>query len=61
MAVTYLCNSSVRGYHVYQGVWSAEEEKNLVCYLLLCEILLCAYSSLLCCLFRESRVQAGDE
>ena len=29
MAATYLCNSSVRGYHVYQSVWSAEE--NLVC------------------------------
>ena len=29
MAATYLCNSSVRGYHIYQSVWSAEE--NLVC------------------------------
>ena len=29
MAVTYLCNSSVRGYHVYQNMWSVEE--NLVC------------------------------
>ena len=29
MAATYLCNSSVRGSHVYQSVWSAEE--NLVC------------------------------
>ena len=31
MAVTYLCNSSVRGYHVYQSMWSAEERENLVC------------------------------
>ena len=29
MAATYLCNSSVQSYHVYQGVWSAEE--NLMC------------------------------
>ena len=29
MAATYLCNSSVRGYHIYQSMWSAEE--NLVC------------------------------
>ena len=31
MAATYLCNSSVRGYHVYQSAWSAEEGENLVC------------------------------
>ena len=31
MAVTYLCNSSVRGHHIYQSVWSAEEGENLVC------------------------------
>ena len=31
MAATYLCNSSVRGYHVYQSVWSAEEGENLMC------------------------------
>ena len=29
MAATYLCNSSVRGYHVYQRMWSAEE--HLMC------------------------------
>ena len=31
MAATYLCNSSVRGYNVFQSVWSAEEGENLVC------------------------------
>ena len=25
MAATYLCKSSVRGYHVYQSMWSAKE------------------------------------
>ena len=24
MAAIYLCNSSVRGYHVYQSVWSVD-------------------------------------
>ena len=27
MAATCLCNSSIRGCHVYQSVWSAEEEE----------------------------------
>ena len=31
MAATYLCNCGIRGYHVYQSMWSAEE--NLVCKL----------------------------
>jgi len=31
MAATYLCNSSIRGYHVYQSMWSTEERENLVC------------------------------